>query len=151
VALAITVILLIIARIATSYNEYKQTPSMDDTVLESYTSSPPLSQHNIDVIVGKAPPPSSTTLDPVQFDTSVLVGKVKVKEVAVIFETRPLSYLLPLLLHFSSVLGAEWPMYVFTPPSTVKTLEKSLAFNQSVDDGRIKHRGLLMVCTILGT
>jgi hypothetical protein len=65
---------------------------------------------------------------------------MKPKKVAVVLETRPLSH----LLHFSSVLGPEWPIYVFTPPSVIDMLQKSAVFNCSIEDGRVEIRGLPM-------
>lgn len=116
---------------------------MDSIDIKDHAPDPGLSQHDIDVIVGKAPPAVPITANPTEHRTSVL-GTAKVRKVAVILETRPLSHLLPLLLHFSSVLGPEWPIYLFTAPSVVKLLGKSLSFKRAVDDGRIELRGLPM-------
>ncbi|TVY44111.1 hypothetical protein LSUB1_G001906 [Lachnellula subtilissima] len=41
------------------------------------------------------------------------------KNVAAIVETRPLDTLVPLFLHFSTVLGPEWPIHIFTTQSTI--------------------------------
>ena len=133
--LAITVILVMITRIATSYDQQKPLGPIDT---KDDDPNPGLSQHDIDVIVGKAPPPAGST----EYDS--VLGTVKPKKVAVVLETQPLSHLLPLILHFSSVLGPEWPIYVYTPPSVVEILQKSAAFNRSVEDGRIEIRGLPM-------
>lgn len=116
---------------------------MDSIEVKDHAPDPGLSQHEIDVILGKAPPTVPAAANPVEHGASVL-GTTKVRKVAVILETRPLSHLLPLLLHFSSVLGPEWPVYLFTAPSVVKILEKSSTFNRALDDGRIELRGLPM-------
>ncbi|TVY39287.1 hypothetical protein LSUB1_G004728 [Lachnellula subtilissima] len=61
--------------------------------------------------------------------------------VAAIIEDRPLSNLAPLILHFSSVLGPDWPIVLFT--STGSTLlNQSVAFQRAVDEGRISIRAL---------
>ena len=64
------------------------------------------------------------------------------KKVAVIIETRPLLTLLPLILHFASVLGPEWPILFFTRPSVVSTLAAfghgSQPFKRMVHSGQIK-------------
>ncbi|KAG0651855.1 hypothetical protein D0Z07_0805 [Hyphodiscus hymeniophilus] len=62
--------------------------------------------------------------------------------VAVIIETRPLRTLIPLILHFATVLGPGWPIYFFTRPSTVHTLAAfgggSQPFQRMVKSGQIK-------------
>lgn len=50
--------------------------------------------------------------------------------IAVIVEDRPLNNLVPLMLHFSSVLGPEWPVVLFTrsqPPPGSAPLKRALA------------------------
>jgi Protein of unknown function (DUF5672) len=130
-----------ITRIATSYDQEKPLGPID---FKDHTSQAGLSEHDIDVLVGKAPPNAPTT--PEGYES--VLGTVKAKKVAVILETRPLPHLLPLILHFSSVLGPEWPIYVYTPPPVVEILQNSAAFNRSIDDGRIEIRGLPMGVTI---
>jgi hypothetical protein len=64
------------------------------------------------------------------------------KKVAVIVETRPLQSLIPLILHFASVLGPEWPILFFTRASTVSTLSAfghgSQPFKRLVNSGQVK-------------
>jgi hypothetical protein len=69
-----------ITRIATSYDQQKPLGPIDT---KDHNPSPGLSQHDIDVIVGKAPPPEGST----EYD--YVLGTVKPKKVAVIPETRP--------------------------------------------------------------
>lgn len=130
-----------ITRIATSHDLQSPWDPIDIDGKE-YAPEHGLSQHDIDVIVGKVPQPVLTPLESTQYES--VLGTVKPKKVAVILETRPLSHLLPLILHFSSVLGPEWPIYVFTPPSVVNMLQKSAAFNRSIEDGKVEIRGLPM-------
>ena len=111
--------------------------------VKDHAPDPGLSQHEMDVILGKASQTVPTAANPVEYGAFVL-GTTKVKKVAVILEIRPLSHLLPLFLHFSLVLSPEWPVCLFTTPSIVKVLEKSSTFNQALNDGRIELRGLPM-------
>ena len=115
---------------------------MSPIEIKEYAPSHGLSDLEVDLLVGKTPSPTSTPAEPTQYES--VLGTVKPKKVAAILETRPLSHLLPLILHFSSVLGPEWPIYVYTPPSAVEMLQKSAAFNRSVEDGRVEIRGLPM-------
>ncbi|KAI1335745.1 hypothetical protein F5Y15DRAFT_419627 [Xylariaceae sp. FL0016] len=62
---------------------------------------------------------------------------------AVIIENRPLENLVPLLLHFHSVLGPRWPVLLYTTPSTAATLLASCAFARAVRDGDVEIRYLL--------
>ncbi|PMD58085.1 uncharacterized protein K444DRAFT_631145 [Hyaloscypha bicolor E] len=89
--------------------------------IENYSPSHGLSQHDIGVIVGKAPPPAPMSSENTQYDS--VLGATKPKKMAAVLETRPLSHLLPLILHFSSVLCPEWPIYVFMSPSVVDMLQ----------------------------
>ncbi|KAG9246885.1 hypothetical protein BJ878DRAFT_416021 [Calycina marina] len=67
--------------------------------------------------------------------------KIDIK-VAAIIETRPLRALIPLISHFASVLGPEWPILFFTRASTVQTLaafdQGSQPFRRMVKSGQIK-------------
>jgi hypothetical protein len=126
-------------RIVTSYD---QGITLSTTEIKEYAPSHGLSEHEVDVLAGKTSLPASTSAEPTQFES--VLGTVEPKKVAIILETRPLSHLLPLILHFSSVLGPTWPIYLYTPPSVVEMLQKSAAFNRSVEDGKIEVRGLPM-------
>lgn len=61
------------------------------------------------------------------------------KNVAVVIEDRPLPNIVPLLLHFSSVLGPTWPVVYYT---SVVSHPKSIAFLRAVEEGRISIRPL---------
>lgn len=57
------------------------------------------------------------------------------QNVAVIVENRPLDSAIPLLLHFASVLGPEWPIYLFTTQTILPkspSLARLLAGNQLI-------------------
>jgi len=51
---------------------------------------------------------------------------------AAILETRPLAHLIPLVLHFSTVLGPEWPIHVFTSQENIATFMSSAAFKRKI-------------------
>lgn len=59
------------------------------------------------------------------------------KNVAAIVETRPLDTLVPLFLHFSTVLGPEWPVHIFT---TQTTIPASLPLRRAITSGHIVIR-----------
>lgn len=63
------------------------------------------------------------------------------KKVAAIIENRPSMSLLPLILHFSSVLGPEWPIVLFTSLS-LSNFSDSAAFRQGIYDGRFRIQAL---------
>ncbi|KAI1282465.1 hypothetical protein F5Y07DRAFT_240522 [Xylaria sp. FL0933] len=66
--------------------------------------------------------------------------------VAVIVEDRPLGNLIPVLLHFHSVLGPEWPMILYTSKRTATTLltssSSSSPFSRAVASSAIEIRHL---------
>ncbi|TVY13521.1 hypothetical protein LARI1_G009275 [Lachnellula arida] len=59
--------------------------------------------------------------------------------VAAIIETRPLKPLIPLILHFSSVLGPDWPIHIFT---TQTTIPHSRSLQRALDCKRVQIRHL---------
>ncbi|KAI0168323.1 hypothetical protein BJ166DRAFT_254242 [Pestalotiopsis sp. NC0098] len=63
--------------------------------------------------------------------------------VAVTMETRPLANLIPVILHFHSVLGPAWPIILYTTATTSTNLTStSAAFARAVDAGRVEIRHL---------
>lgn len=58
---------------------------------------------------------------------------------AVIIETRPLENLVPLILHFSSVLGPEWPVILYT---SMDHMIDSAALRYAMGGGRVVIRYL---------
>ncbi|KAI0526584.1 hypothetical protein F5B22DRAFT_166721 [Xylaria bambusicola] len=62
--------------------------------------------------------------------------------VAVIIEDRPLGNLVPILLHFHSVLGPEWPIILYTSPPTSETLLTSASLARAVASASIEIRHL---------
>ena len=68
------------------------------------------------------------------------LGLPKTTNVAAIIEDRPLSNLVPLLLHFATVLGPEWPIVFFAAENSL--FNTSIPFRRAVDAGRIQIRSL---------
>ncbi|KAH8673653.1 hypothetical protein BX600DRAFT_508894 [Xylariales sp. PMI_506] len=62
--------------------------------------------------------------------------------VAVIIENRPIENLVPVILHFHSVLGPEWPIIFYTSPTTSDTLMSLPAFARVVDEKSVIVRHL---------
>lgn len=63
------------------------------------------------------------------------------KKVAAIIENRPSDNLIPLILHFSSVLGPTWPIVLFTTLS-LSNLSDSAPFKAGLIDGQFKIKSL---------
>jgi hypothetical protein len=64
------------------------------------------------------------------------------QKVAAIVENRPLENLIPIILHFSSVLGPEWPMHIFTSQANKGLFSESGPFQREVAAGRFHVRSL---------
>ncbi|KAL2059833.1 hypothetical protein VTL71DRAFT_9988 [Oculimacula yallundae] len=64
---------------------------------------------------------------------------IESKNFAVIFDNRADPRLVPIILHFSAILGPGWPILLFTT-STFRTVSKS--FHRKINDGSIQLRDL---------
>ncbi|KAH6677172.1 hypothetical protein B0J14DRAFT_337011 [Halenospora varia] len=63
--------------------------------------------------------------------------------VAVIVENRPLANLIPLILHFSTVLGPDWPIIFYTAKTTKNhLLTTSIPFKRALSSGSVEIRYL---------
>ncbi|KAG9233140.1 hypothetical protein BJ875DRAFT_464991 [Amylocarpus encephaloides] len=67
---------------------------------------------------------------------------ISTEKAAVIVENRPLQNLIPIILHFSSVLGPEWPIHVFTSKENMHIFSDSKPFQRNVERGRFQVRPL---------
>ncbi|KAL2074162.1 hypothetical protein VTL71DRAFT_7940 [Oculimacula yallundae] len=67
---------------------------------------------------------------------------------AVIVETRFRTNLIPLILHYSSVLGPSWPILIYTAPESVGMFATSAALARYVKTGHVQVR-LLPQTTLL--
>ncbi len=63
-------------------------------------------------------------------------------KVAVIVENRALDNLIPIILHFSSVLGSDWPIHIFTSEGNMGIFSASVPFQREVTAGRFRVRSL---------
>ncbi|RDL39734.1 uncharacterized protein BP5553_04074 [Venustampulla echinocandica] len=63
-------------------------------------------------------------------------SRISNRKAAAIVENRPLDNLIPIILHFSSVLGPEWPIHVFTNEDNIGNFSESTPFQRQVADGR---------------
>ncbi|KAI1122854.1 hypothetical protein F5Y10DRAFT_281375 [Nemania abortiva] len=97
------------------------------------------------VLDGVVPETSSHTEDLGLENAVPFAAPVSVKKhtdrVAVIVEDRPLGNLIPVILHFHSVLGPEWPVILYTSEPTSETLLRSAPLSRAVaaSDIEIRH------------
>ena len=63
-------------------------------------------------------------------------------KVAVIVDTRSSGNIVPLVLHFSAVLGPEWPVLIYTPAENFGTFSTSSALLRYQRIGRVVIRPL---------
>jgi hypothetical protein len=127
-ALAITFMLLFVARLATSYDQYPATSvHLDlDSPQDESIENPNAIFHEPE------PPPAAPQVSSTSKTTTHDSDKI-----AVILESRPLPHLVPLLLHFSTVLGPDWPIQVFTSPTTKSKLLKTPSLKRLVTAGKL--------------
>lgn len=57
-----------------------------------------------------------------------------------IIENRPSENLIPVILHFQSVLGPEWPIIFYTIPTTADALALSPAFARAIEENKVQVR-----------
>lgn len=79
---------------------------------------------------------------PKHTSSSPLDPPISTRKAAVIVENRPLDNLIPIILHFSSVLGSEWPIHLFTSEGNMGIYSNSRPFQRNVDAGRFQVRPL---------
>jgi len=63
-------------------------------------------------------------------------------KVAVIIETRASGGIIPLVLHFATVLGPDWPVLIYTPAENFGSFSTSHALVRYIKAGRIVVRPL---------
>ena len=78
--------------------------------------------------------PYNATYPPANITTS--------QKVAVIVETRGSGNIVPLILHFSAVLGPSWPVLIYTPEENFGSFSTSAAFIRYQKIGRVVVRPL---------
>ena len=92
----------------------------------------------------EAVPSSPSSEDVLAADPPVnpQVIPISKEKAAVIVENRVLANLVPIILHFSSVLGPEWPIYVFTSEENQSILLQSFPLQRGVNAGHFHIRHL---------
>ncbi|KAI9746431.1 MAG: hypothetical protein M1818_000144 [Claussenomyces sp. TS43310] len=65
-----------------------------------------------------------------------------VDRVAIIIEDRPNTNLIPLILHFGTVLGPSWPLIIYTSQENVASFASSAALSRHLRTGAIAIRTL---------
>jgi Protein of unknown function (DUF5672) len=109
-----------IAPFATVDKPTKSTPVVKEpsAAVETNTSS------TVDTQIGERPSSGGFTIG---------------KKVAAIIEDRPMANLIPLILHFSSVLGPDWPIILFT---SLKNVTESAPFMRAIKGNVLKIHAL---------
>lgn len=64
--------------------------------------------------------------------------ELSTKKVAALMETRATPNLVPIILHFSSVLGPTWPIKIFTTKDAQTNMTRSLPLRRKVQDGTVQ-------------
>lgn len=59
-------------------------------------------------------------------------------KIAVLIEDRPMPNAVPLLMHFASVLGPTWPIYIYTSPETQYHYTASAAMQRFLKSGQVQ-------------
>jgi hypothetical protein len=101
------------------------------------------SQHT-ESISTSAPPPqqsASQTGNKISLESGSFNGTLATKA-AVIVETQFRTNLIPLVLHFSGVLGPSWPILIYTSMESVGQFSASAALNRYLKSGTVQIRML---------
>ncbi|KAG9233319.1 hypothetical protein BJ875DRAFT_49911 [Amylocarpus encephaloides] len=89
--------------------------------------------------------PATATATATQEVVRPLSDTITGNKVATIVETRPLPNLVPLILHFASVLGPEWPIVIFT---TAGVSEKLKEAQMSAPFAKLVHNNRIHIATL---
>lgn len=84
---------------------------------------------------------SSPTLD-ISIDPTEYLNISTSAKVAAIIETRTSGNIIPLILHFASVLGPSWPIILYTDSASLTSFQSSHSFNSLISSGRMTLRSL---------
>ncbi|RDW89561.1 hypothetical protein BP6252_01593 [Coleophoma cylindrospora] len=89
--------------------------------------------HSSEPTMGSYKPPGGN--EPVEMFNGTITNKA-----AIIIETRFRTNLVPLILHFSSVLGPSWPILIYTSAESVGMFSTSAALSRYLHSGLIQIR-----------
>jgi hypothetical protein len=128
-----------------------------NTVLTAYQAYKPNSQSPSPISPEPAAEPTQEAnthgrLKSKPLDNVVLANDINTtnsSKAAVIIETRFRTNLIPLILHFSTVLGPTWPILVYTSAESVGLFSASAALSRYLHSGVIQIR--ILPQTILFT
>jgi hypothetical protein len=84
--------------------------------------------------------PSDKFVPAVPTEGVTVPGELNFSKTAVIIETRFRTNLIPLILHFGSVLGPSWPIVIYTSPESVGLFSASAALNRYLKTGTVELR-----------
>jgi Protein of unknown function (DUF5672) len=84
----------------------------------------------------------STSSSEAKISGSYSLNGTDVTKAAVIVETRFRTNLIPLILHFSSVLGPTWPILIYTSAESISQFSSSAALGRYLKSGVIQVRML---------
>ncbi|KAH8768007.1 hypothetical protein BGZ57DRAFT_472684 [Hyaloscypha finlandica] len=108
------------------------------------------SQHTESISTSALPPQESATNkwqsasqteNKINLESNSFNGTLATK-VAVIVETQFRTNLIPLVLHFSGVLGPSWPILIYTSMESVAQFSASAALNRYLKSGTVQIRML---------
>jgi len=117
--------------IASAYTSF--VPPTYDTP-ETSSSSKPNSNTNSNSKSGTTSPKPGTIVPATTLTT------LNTTKAAVIIETRFRTNLIPLILHFSTVLGPTWPILIYTSAESVGLFSASAALSRYLHSGLIQIR-----------
>jgi hypothetical protein len=111
-----------------------------NTTSSSLVSHPGSLTHNVgDYYDGLAHSAANTT----DMDHGFITANISTSnKVAVIIETRKYNTIIPLILHFATVLGPSWPIVIFTNSENFGTFTTSHALLRYQQAGRVHIRPL---------
>ena len=118
------------------------------TVLSVYSNHSPFGAASNTSLPEDAPPAKKQKQNPADAIGAHFNASEGIKA-AVIIETRFRSNLIPLILHFKSVLGPTWPIIIYTSPESFSLFKTSASLNRYISSGSIEVR--ILPITVLFT
>jgi hypothetical protein len=114
------------------------------TLLSNYTSQTS-SQSSLPTTKATSKPESNGRWRSKPGDKVILTSDVPFNgtvsnKAAVIIESRYRSNIIPLILHFNSVLGPSWPILIYTSPESIGGFSSSAALQRYIQQGAIQIR-----------
>jgi hypothetical protein len=137
-------ILLIILRISfnkamSSTETHTQNTTINSNGLSNITSSLAFTLKSLPSYLIGSTQDDSAARNNTSFKTADITTSNKV---AVIIETRESAAIIPLILHFSAVLGPDWPVVIYTSAENFGSFSTSEALLRHQHGGRIVVRSL---------